>query len=246
MKVNETGMINMQMDRIGKAGAAPEMDSESKEFQNQITNAQNRLQELSANNDMTEEEKKQKRQEIQKQITELNNQLRQHQIELRREQQAQKKSEGDMPDGTQEEEEKQAAGLPQNGMKAVVSAESAIKQAKAQGRVAMEMENKVRVLQGEIKQDAGRGRDTETKQRELENLEIRATNISGAQMGILSDAAREIKQVTELESGEDKKKAEEQKKLSEKTVNVAMGAVSKNKTDIYTRGKMFSSVDIHI
>lgn len=246
MKVNENGRMDLQIDMIGKAGAVPEMDSESKEFQNQITNAQNRLQELSANHEMTDEEKKKKRQEIQKQITELNNQLRQHQIEMRREQQEKKKDAEDLPDGTQEKEKQQAAGLSQHGMKAVVSADSAVKQAEAQGRIAMEMENRVRVLQGEIKQDAGRGRDTERKQEELEALEKRAANISGAQMGILSDAAHKIKQVTELENGEDKKQTEEQKKISEKTVDVAMGAVSKNKTDIYTRGKIFSSVDIHI
>ena len=57
-------------------------DSVSKNIQNQIANAQKQLQELSANKDMSIEEKMKKRQEIQQQITDLNNQLRQHQIEL--------------------------------------------------------------------------------------------------------------------------------------------------------------------
>ena len=54
-------------------------DSYSRSIQKQIANAKEQLQQLSANKDMTMEEKMKKRQEIQKQINELNNQLRQHQ-----------------------------------------------------------------------------------------------------------------------------------------------------------------------
>ena len=46
------------------------------------------------------EEKMKKRQEIQQQIADLNNQLRQHQIEQRKEQQAKKTSMDDMLGGT--------------------------------------------------------------------------------------------------------------------------------------------------
>ena len=257
MKINEANGYNVQADKYGKmqqAGTDKEMDSESKDFQNQIANAQNRLKELSANPEMTDEEKKQKRQEIQKKIAELNNQLRQHQIELRREQQAKKDQAEEVSDEKQnqlpglavDQEETQTAAASQSGMKAVISADTAIRQAKAQGNLARTMEGRVRVLQGEIKQDAGRGKNTESKQKELEALEKKAAQISGSQMGILSDAAREMKKAAEFDNQKDKNPGEEQKKVSEKMLNVAMGTSSRNKTDIYTRGKTFSTVNIHI
>ena len=49
-------------------------DSVSKNIQNQIANAQKELQELSSNKEMSIEEKMNRRQEIQQQITDLNNQ----------------------------------------------------------------------------------------------------------------------------------------------------------------------------
>ena len=65
MKINglngtntQTGGINMMQSN----------DSVSKNIQNQIANAQKQLQELSANKEMSIEEKMKKRQEIQQQI----------------------------------------------------------------------------------------------------------------------------------------------------------------------------------
>lgn len=256
MKINEASRLNNQAEKYGKAqqmGASKEMDSESKEVQNQIANAQNRLKELSTDNEMSDEEKKQKRQEIQKKITELNNELRQRQIQLRREQQAKKEQTEEVSDekqgkvpGLTEQEESQKVPVSHSGMQAVVSADTAIRQAKAQGNLARTMEGRVRVLQGEIKQDEGRGKNTESKQKELEALEKKATQMAGARMGILSDAAREMKRAVEIDNQREKKSGEEQKKVSEKMVNVAMGTSSRNKTDIYTRGKTFSTVNIHI
>ncbi len=62
-------------------------DQETKSLQKQIAEKQKQLQELSSNEEMSMEEKMKKRQDIQKEITELNNQLRQHQIEQRNEKQ---------------------------------------------------------------------------------------------------------------------------------------------------------------
>ncbi|MDE6221380.1 MAG: FlxA-like family protein, partial [Lachnospiraceae bacterium] len=71
-----------------RANTNMQSDSVSKGIQDQIANAQKQLQELGANKDMTPEEKMKKRQEIQQEINNLNQQLRQHQIEKRKEQQA--------------------------------------------------------------------------------------------------------------------------------------------------------------
>ena len=75
-------------------------DSVSKNIQNQIANAQQKLQDLSSNEELSLEDKMKKRQEIQQEITNLNQQLRQHQIEHRKEQQSKKSSMDDMVAGT--------------------------------------------------------------------------------------------------------------------------------------------------
>ena len=59
-------------------------DSVSKNIRDQIANAQKQLQEISSNKEMSVEQKMKRRQEIQQQISDLNNQLRQHQIEQRK------------------------------------------------------------------------------------------------------------------------------------------------------------------
>ncbi|MDE7206837.1 MAG: FlxA-like family protein, partial [Lachnospiraceae bacterium] len=67
-------------------------DSYSKSLQKQIADAQKQLQELSGNEEMSAEIKMKKRQEIQKQISDLNMQLRQHQMEERRKAQQEKQA----------------------------------------------------------------------------------------------------------------------------------------------------------
>ena len=80
MTINSVSGANAQ---IGQMGMSQTTDSYSKNIQNQIADAQKQLQELSSNKDMTQEEKMTKRQEIQQQISDLNMQLRQHQMEIR-------------------------------------------------------------------------------------------------------------------------------------------------------------------
>ena len=96
MTINGISGANTQAAQIGMNQA---MDSYSKNIQNQIANAQKQLQELSSNEEMTLEEKMKKRQEIQQQISDLNMQLRQHQIEQRKEQQSKGASMDDMLGG---------------------------------------------------------------------------------------------------------------------------------------------------
>ena len=81
MRIENFSLSNSQNGGMNRKMAT---DSVSKNIQNQIANAQKQLQELSANENMSAEEKMKKRQEIQQQITDLNNQLRQHQIEQKK------------------------------------------------------------------------------------------------------------------------------------------------------------------
>ena len=211
MKVNGLNGANTQS---GGMNMLQTNDSVSKNIQNQIANAQKTLQELSANKDMSVEEKMKKRQEIQQQITDLNNQLRQHQMEQRKEQQSKKSSMDDMLGGSKKttpKAGKQSVGLSQASMKAMISADSAMTQAQVQGSVAAKMEGRAGILESEIKLDAARGDDVEAKQEELAEVQQRAATAESAQMNTLTDANKELEaaakadQQTEKTDDKDKK-----------------------------------------
>ena len=164
----------MSVNSVSAAAGAPQTgggnglqnDSVSKSIQNQIRNAQKQLQELGADKSLTPEEKTKKRQEIQQEIANLNQQLRQHQVEKRKEEQAQRAAEQEARQKAREEQAPgQGAGIPSTGMKAMLSADSSLKQAKVQGNVAARMEGRAGVLKAEIKQDAGQ--DTSAKEAQL-------------------------------------------------------------------------------
>lgn len=192
MKINGINGANTQ---VGGMNMMQSNDSVSKNLQSQIANAQKQLQELSANKEMSLEEKMKKRQEIQQQIADLNNQLRQHQIEQRKEQQAKKSSMNDMLGGSKQAAPKagnQGTGLSQASMKAMISADSAMAQAKVQGSVATKMEDRAGVLEAEIKLDQARGDDVEKKKEELAEVQQKAVQAESAQMNTLADANKEL------------------------------------------------------
>lgn len=196
-----------------QAGMAKTDDSVSRNLERQIANAQKQLQQLSSKEDMSLEEKMKKRQEIQKQIYELQNQLRQHEIEVRREsQQAKSNSMEEMLGGKRNlENEKDVAAFSQDGMKAMLSADSAMGQARTQGRVATDLEGKAKVLKGEIQ--LSRGSNVEAKKGELADLEQKVVNASASQMRSLEEA-REDKKEVEKASTEDAGKESGQERTS--------------------------------
>ncbi len=219
MKINGINGTNTQ---VGGMNMTQATDSYSKSIQNQITNAQKQLQDLSANKDMSIEEKMKKRQEIQQQITDLNNQLRQHQMEQRKEkQQAKKTGMDDMLGGSKRTAPKvasQSTGLSQASMKAIVSADSAMAQAQIQGGVATRMEGRAGVLESEIKLDSARGDDVEAKKEELAEVQQKATQAESAQLNTLADANKELEAAAKADQQAEKtdknKKTEKKEAIS--------------------------------
>ena len=199
MKINGFNGTNTQTGAMGMAQAN---DSVSKNIQNQIANAQQKLQDLSSNEELSLEDKMKKRQEIQQEITNLNQQLRQHQIEQRKEQQSKKSSMDDMVAGTKNTSAKKGTSLSQAGMRAMISADSSIKQAKVQGSMATQMEGRADVLESEIKQDAGKG-NTEKKEEELADLKAKAQSATAAQMSSLSDANKSMEEAAKADNSTD-------------------------------------------
>ena len=216
MTINGIHGADTQMGQMGMNRTA---DSYSRSIQKQIANAQKQLQELSSNEDMTLEEKMKKRQEIQKQINDLNMELRQHQMEQRRaavggsaKQQAKGSSGNDMPGSTGNAGKTKAgsksAGLSQASMTAMISADSSIKQAKVQGSVATKMEGRAGILRSEIKLDQARGGDTQKKEEELAETEQKAQAAVSSQLSTLADANRTMEEAADNREEEEEKDTE--------------------------------------
>ncbi len=193
--------INRANTKMGQTGMNQATDSYSRNIQNQIANAQKQLQELSSNEEMTLEEKMKKRQEIQQQINDLNMQLRQRQMEQRKEkQQAKSPSMDEMLGGTDTKAGGKSAGLSQAGMTAMISADTSMKQAKVQGSVAAEMKGRANVLKAEMKQSGS----TEAKQTELADLEQKAVNAAASQMNTLVEANKAVEEAAAAERTDNK------------------------------------------
>jgi len=187
--------------QTGNSSMNMQTDSVSKNIQNQIANAQKALQELSSNKDMELEEKMKKRQEIQQEITSLNQQLRQHQIEQRKEKQK-GTSVDHMLDGNQKavKGENGGSGLSQASMQAIISADSSMKQAEAQGSLNTQMEGRARVLKSEIEMDKSRGMNTEKKEKDLADLQERAQAATSSQLSMLADASKVMEEAAQADS----------------------------------------------
>lgn len=197
MRINGFSGTNTQ---TGTMGMTQGNDPVSKNIQNQIANAQQKLQDLSSNEEMSLEDKMKKHQEIQQEINNLNQQLRQHQIEQRSKQQSKNSSfMDDMVAGTSNTSKKKDAGLSQASMQAMLCADSSMKQAKVQGSMATQMQGRASVLEFEIKQDAGKG-NTEKKEEELAELQAKAQSATAAQMSTLADANKSVEEAAKAEN----------------------------------------------
>lgn len=186
----QAGGPNMQM----------QTDPVSRSIQNQIANAQKQLQELSSNEEMTQEDKMKRRQEIQQEIAALNQQLRKHQTEQRKEQQAEKAVENADGNRAPGKDGRDEVILSQEGMQAMLSADASMKQAKVQGRMAVQMDGKAGVLEAEIKLDSSRGMSAERKEEELADTQQKAQEALNAQISALSEAGRTMKDAAEVDA----------------------------------------------
>ena len=208
---------NAQMGSIGMSRAN---DPVVKDIERQIADAQKQLQELAANKELSSEDKMKKRQELQQKINDLNMQLRQHQIEQRREKQQEKSasSSDDIFDpngqsnGSKTKNGQKSAGLSQSSMEAMISADTSMKQAAVQGSVATKMEGRADVLKVEIQLDGSRGIDTERKQSELASMEKKAQEATSSQLGTLAETNKNLQNAAnEEQNASDDKKAEDNK-----------------------------------
>ena len=197
--MNINGISNRTM-QAGQGAGTQETDAYSRNIQRQIADAQKKLQELSSREDMTPEDKMKKRQEIQKEMNDLKVQLRQHQMELRKEKQQAKESSNAGEDAD---------------MTSMLSADTARKQAKVQGSVAAKMRGKANVLKAEIKLDSGE--TAAKKQEQLADVEQKAMDATASQLSALGDASKAMKDVDHIEDDADKTQKDSQIERSDRT-----------------------------
>ena len=237
MRISMNGtnaQAGIQSSRMNKP---MEMDSFSKSINNQIANAQKQLQELSENKDMSMEEKMKRRQEIQQQITDLNNQLRQHQIEQRKEKQEQAAKSAEKKESGKNENK--GAGLSQASMTAIISADAALSQAKVHGSVATKMEGRAGVLEAEIKLDSANGGNVEAKKEELARVQQKAAAAGTSQTDSLASASKDIEEASKEDKTENK-----DEDVSADT-DVAGGVVTETEAVISKRA-VYSHVDVRL
>lgn len=204
----------------GGAGSKPVSGSDaySKNIEEQIRNAEKKLQDLSKDDKIPPDERMKKQQEIRKEITELQTQLRQHEMEIRQEERQKKASGTSMEDmlggetHTKGKGGKKGTGFSDAGMKAMISADVSIKQADVQGAVKTTMEGKAGVLESEIKLDKDRGTDTAKKEAELADLQAGVSDLTSDQMKTLSAANKEMEKAGEEENATEAPTATEKKK----------------------------------
>lgn len=223
MRINVTGRTGTAQTGTMLRNGGMQSDSYTKNIQRQIANAQQKLQDLSSNEELSLEDKMKKRQEIQQEITNLNQQLRQHQMELRREQQSQKSSSMDeMIAGTKHTSAKKGAGLSQASMQAIISADTSMKQANVRGSVAAGLKGRAGVLESEIRQDAGKG-NTEKKEQELADIQEKVQAATAQQMSLAASANQEIEEAAKADNAENTEKTKNTEKTeSSDTVELSV------------------------
>lgn len=180
------------------------VDAISKSIENEISDVQRQRQQVSKQ-DLSADEKMKKRQELQQEISRLNNQLRQRQAEARREQNKEKVAKerdvetvktdnekkeqvvASKKDETKEKETESKTVEMQDAKKekvkeqTVVSTETAVSQIKLRNKVVSGIQNDIKVLEGEIRQDKARGENVDDKKEQLEKNRNRLRRASSAE-----------------------------------------------------------------
>ena len=244
MRISMNGTNAQAGIQAGRINKPMEMDSFSKSIHNQISNAQKQLQELSENKDMSMEEKMKRRQEIQQQITELNNQLRQHQIEQRKEQQEKAAKSAEKKDSAKKADK--GTGLSQASMTAIISADATMSQAQVQGSVATRMEGRAGVLEAEIKLDSANGGNVEAKQEELAKVQQKAVAVGASQTNTLASVSKDIEEAANADKIDNKKEnvsADGEKKSVDTDVSESVAA---DDEVVVPRRAVYSHVDVRL
>lgn len=204
-------------------------EAKIEKYEQTLSQLKQNLKRTEKDAELSDDEKMQKTQEIQTEIEDINRQKRLAELEKEQkkedlQQKQQEKSQNpaqiakEDPQGTttanqkmERRQERESEEDPKNlllsaeQMESVVIRDDAVRQANKQRSTAQDLENRIRVLGGEIQIDQSRGVDTTTKQAEQDDLQRRVNQTrenAGKRLG------------NEQRRAEEKRNEEEQKKTN--------------------------------
>ena len=168
-----------------------------KNAESQIEALQKQIQNLAKNEEMDADTKREKRQELMQQISDLKVSIRQRQMELRDKKQQESMAKAEAAKAKKQpessKEAKQAGAFTTRGLNAVLSAGNALDISKAQGGLASRLEGRSNVLKNEIELDKARGADISAKSDELSKVSRGAEKAKSNQIGTLGKAVEELR-----------------------------------------------------
>lgn len=179
-----------------------------KQYEESIKRLEQNIQDTNKDAKLTEEEKREKRKELQQELAELKRQMEEAQRQAEQSQtsaqtqsisaQTNLANNQEEQDTLQEEEPvREEAPTPDSGrrMQAMIVGDNAVEQAEQLQTTATQLENRMRVLGGEIQLDARRGMSVEDKQKEQEQLSTRLNQVRhnvGRNLGSAKKKAEEL------------------------------------------------------
>lgn len=197
MKIDNVSTMSNNMQSVSSS-ANVQYDAVGKSIESKIMDAQKRQQGLNSDREMTAEEKSSTRQEIQREISELKRQLRQHQAEQKKEQQKEDKSTEERKERLKNEVSEDTKGVLYEGKTSdavkdksqddtPVSKESAMKQIRVVINADAKADGKIRVMEAEEKQDAIGKTGNVNKNSRLEDVKRRSQRVEIAQKAMFGD-----------------------------------------------------------
>ena len=201
MQIQNVSSGSMQGSSISMAVNAG-ADSYAKSLQEQITSLQEKMQSLSGNQELSPEEKMERRQEYMTKIAELKQALRQRQRELKKDSADKESGVDAMIPEREATETDTAQGMRPEVMQSMVAADSAMHVSRHVGGAITETKGRLASLESEIKMDAGRGRVSERKEADKADLEKRLQQMYEQHVSSLGDVRQQIVSVREAEAAE--------------------------------------------
>lgn len=169
-------------------------DSIKEGLQNQIINIQKQIYSVSENKSLSIEQKKQMQKDLKEQLNELNKQIIQRDLEIRKEQEEKReeKIKEQLKDKNHIDDEQQE-------MTNLFSITSSLNQVKFQTSASVKIKGNARVLESEIKADEGRGLDVSEKRKKLSEMKDKIRGINKKIIKTMNEVNKEIKKSSKKE-----------------------------------------------
>lgn len=169
-------------------------DSIKEGLQNQIINIQKQIYSVSENKSLSIEQKKQMQKDLKEQLNELNKQIIQRDLEIRKEQEEKReeKIKEQLKDKNYIDDEQQE-------MTNLFSITSSLNQVKFQTSASVKIKGNARVLESEIKADESRGLDVSEKRKKLSEMKDKIRGINKKIIKTMNEVNKEIKKSSKKE-----------------------------------------------